>query len=174
MRETRDELEALQRLLDRSHAGASDHLRGIITEQRRLRAADIAHLLSGMRVLSLATVTAGSEPRISAVDGHLLHARWVFSTSRSSPKARHMQDRPAVSAACIEGEEFAVFTHGRAERVDADHREFAEVDGYLTDHYGSSPLTWGDTALYRIEPTWIVGYAFNRDAVVAGRGLDPS
>jgi pyridoxine/pyridoxamine 5'-phosphate oxidase len=51
-----------------------------------------------VRTLNLATVTAGGEPRISAVDGHFLHARWVFSTSVTSAKARHILARPAVSA----------------------------------------------------------------------------
>ncbi len=173
MRETPDELEAMQRLLDLSHAGASDHLRGIVSDQRTLRAADIAALTTGMRLLSLATVTAGGEPRVSAVDGHLLHGRWVFSTSRTSAKARQMHARPGVSASFTAGEEFAVFTHGRAERLDPGHHDFDEVDGHLTEHYGSSPMTWGDTALYRIEPTWIVGYAFDRDEVLARHGLDP-
>ena len=34
MYETPDELTALQELLDRSHAGATDHLRGIINAER--------------------------------------------------------------------------------------------------------------------------------------------
>ena len=35
MLETAEELTALQELLDRSHAGATDHLRGIIHDERR-------------------------------------------------------------------------------------------------------------------------------------------
>jgi hypothetical protein len=67
MRETKAELQALEQLLDSSRARASEHLRGIINERRTLSAADVVGLLSGMKVISLATVTASGQPRISAV-----------------------------------------------------------------------------------------------------------
>ncbi len=35
MLETAEELTALQELLDRSHARSTDHLRGIISDERR-------------------------------------------------------------------------------------------------------------------------------------------
>ncbi len=81
MLETADELAALQRLLDASLASASDHLRSIIHDDRVLSARDIVALLTGMKVLAVATVTARGEPRISALDGHYLHGTWTFSTS---------------------------------------------------------------------------------------------
>ncbi|MEP6649631.1 MAG: pyridoxamine 5'-phosphate oxidase family protein [Lapillicoccus sp.] len=169
MNETQAELDALQALLDRSHAGASDHLRGIIDDRRTLSAREIAGLMTGMRVVSFATVTAGGEPRISALDGHFLNGHWTLSTLRSSPKGRQLVARPAVSAACIEGEELAVFTHGRAVVLEGD--ELAEVDAHWTAHYGSSPLSWGDVVLFRLEPTWMVGYVSDRTKVLAKRGV---
>jgi hypothetical protein len=42
MLETPEELDDLQQLLDRSAAGAGDHLRGIITDERRLSAVQLA------------------------------------------------------------------------------------------------------------------------------------
>ena len=171
MFETSDEVSWLQDLLDRSHASATEHLRGIINETRTLRASEIIGLMSGMRTLNLATVTASCEPRISAVDGHLLHAHWVFSTSRTAAKARHIAARPAVSATYLEGEDLAVFTHGHAFQIAEDDERFDETLSYLSAHYGSSPLSWGDTALYRIEPTWVVGYASQRDDLLASRGV---
>jgi hypothetical protein len=167
--ETAEELAAMQALLDRSYGGASDHLRGIIDDQRTLSAREIAGLMTGMRVVSFATVTARGEPRVSALDGHFLHGRWTLSTLRSSPKGRQLLARPAVSAGCIEGEEVAVFTHGVAEVLEGD--ELAEVDAHWTAHYGSSPLSWGDVILFRLEPTWMVGYAANRPDVLARRGV---
>jgi hypothetical protein len=169
MKETQAELAALQALLDRSHAGASDHLKGIIDDGRTLSAREIAALMTGMRVLSFATVTARGEPRVSALDGHFLHGRWTLSTLRTSPKGRQLVARPAVSAACIEGEEVAVFTHGHAVVLTGD--ELAEVDAHWTAHYGSSPLSWGDVVMARLEPTWMVGYAADRTEVLARRGV---
>jgi hypothetical protein len=101
MKETPEELAALQALLDRSHARSSEHLKSIIDDGRTLSAREIAGLMTGMRVLSFATVTARGEPRVSALDGHFLHGRWTLSTPRTSPKGRQMIARPAVSAACI-------------------------------------------------------------------------
>src|SRR6185312_8817972 len=62
MLETPVDLGNLQRLLDNSMAGAGEHLRGIITGERRLSAADLAGRLEGMRLLTVATVTATHLP----------------------------------------------------------------------------------------------------------------
>lgn len=173
MRETAEELAALQRLLDGSYAGASGHLRSIIDAERTLDAADIAALMTGMRVLSVATVTAAGEPRISALDGHFLHGRWTVSTSRDSVKARHLLVRPAVSVACIEGEELAVFTHGRVELLTPEHPDRHEVLAYWVDYYGATALPWEEVMLLRVAPTWMVGYAFRRAELLAARGVRP-
>ena len=173
MLETADEIAALQELLERSHARATEHLRGIIHGERVLTAADIAALLTGMKVVSLGTVTAGGEPRISAVDGHFLHATWTFSTSGTSAKAVHIAARPSVSVAHIDNEELAVFSHGTAERLDPSDDRWDETLAHWSAHYGQSPLSWGDDVrLYRLRPAWMVGYAFRRDEVLARRGLE--
>jgi len=170
MYETDAELEALQALLDRSRARATEHLRGIIDEGRSLSARDIAELLTGMKVLALATVTARGEPRVSAVDGHFLHATWTFSTSGTSAKARHLESRPGVSAAHVDNEDLAVFCHGRALRLDPSGATWDETLAHWTTHYQSSPLEWGDDVrLYRLEPAWMVGYAADRDRLLAAR-----
>jgi pyridoxine/pyridoxamine 5'-phosphate oxidase len=162
MRETAAELAALQELLDASAARSGPHLRDIINPQRRLNANQLAVALGGMKVLVLATVTAAGEPRTSCVDGHFLHGRWVFSTSGSAYKARHLAARPAVSATYVDGERIAVFVHGSVERVPVGHPDFAGYDAYLTDHYHSSPTTWGpDIAFFRIEPAYMIGYAMD-------------
>ena len=106
MFETGEELAELQSLLDDSLAGATQHLQSIITPgQRTLTAAQVTAVCRGMCTLAISTVTANGEPRISAVDGHLLHGRWYFSTARGAAKARHLAVRPSVSVAYIRGEE---------------------------------------------------------------------
>jgi general stress protein 26 len=173
MYETDDELAALQRLLDASYGAASDHLRGIITDDRRLSARDLVGLLTGMKVLSVATVTARGEPRISALDGHFLHATWSFSTSGTAAKARHLRARPAVSVAHVDGEQLAVFSHGRVERMREGDADWQPTIAHWTAHYGSSPLDWGDDiAIYRYHPSWMLGYASNRSELLAARGVD--
>jgi len=169
MLETSDDLTRLQSLLDESHARATEHLRGIINDDRTLSAHQIAGLLTGMKVISVATVTARGEPRISAMDGHFLRGTWTFSTSRTSAKARHLAKRPAVSVAHVDGEALGVFSHGYV--VELAGADLAAVDEHWTAHYGSSPLSWGDVVMWRLEPTWMVGYAFRREDLLAARGV---
>jgi hypothetical protein len=169
MDETSAELTELQALLDRSHASASTHLRDIITPPRMLSADDLCRVLVGMKVLAVATVTASGEPRISALDGHFLHSSWTFSTSGTAVKARHVAARPAVSVAHIDGEQMAVFAHGRAEALDLTSGYGAEVLAHWTAHYGSSPLSWGPSIrMYRLAAHWMVGYAADRTALLRG------
>jgi general stress protein 26 len=167
--ETPDEIARLQRLLDESHGRATEHLRGIISDERTLAAPHLAGLLTGMKVISVASVTARGEPRISAMDGHFLHGTWTFSTSRTAAKARHLAVRPAVSVAHVDGETMAVFSHGRVVELSGD--ELATVDEHWAAHYGSSPLSWGDVVMWRLDPSWMVGYASHRDELLAERGI---
>ena len=172
MYETPEEVAALQTLLDRSYAGATEHLKGIINDQRRLTAEDLVALLTGMRVLAVATVTAAGEPRVSALDGHFLHGTWSFSTSGSSAKASHLRARPVVSVAHIDNEELAVFSHGRVTELAKTDSDYDEILDHWIRHYDSSPLDWGpDVRMYRYAPEWMVGYAFQRDEVLRKRGI---
>jgi hypothetical protein len=91
MKEGPADMSELQQLLDRSLAGASEHMRSIIRADRAVPAPDLVQRLTGMRTLALSTVSAAGRPRVSAVDGHLLRGRWVFTTSGSSVKASDMR-----------------------------------------------------------------------------------
>jgi general stress protein 26 len=163
VKEDESDLAELQQLLDRSRAGASEHLRSIIRSDRAATAAELVSRLSGMRTLVLATVSPAGRPRVSAVDGHLLRGRWVFTTSGSSVKATDIRSHPSVSAAYLEGESFGVFTHGTAEVLSVDHPDRTWVEEHLTGYYGQSPSTWGPDIMYgRIQPTWMVGFIDER------------
>ncbi len=171
MLETPAEVAALQSLLDASRERATGHLRSIITDERALSAEDLVALLTGMKVLSVATVTAAGEPRISALDGHFLHGTWTFSTAGDSAKARHLARNPAVSVAHVDGEDLAVFSHGAALLMEQGP-DLEEVDAHWTAHYGSSPFSWGDDIrMYRLRMTWAVAYAADRDALLQARGV---
>jgi hypothetical protein len=167
MYETTEELQALQALLDRSFASASLHLQAIMTPERRLDAGRLVAELSGVCVLNVATVTAKGEPRVSAVDGHFLHARWNFTTDGGSPKARQIDARPAVSASYTPRDGFGVFCHGRARRLERGSAEFDELSRHWIATYGQSADTLGDDIAYlQITPSWLVGFAMT-DAEMA-------
>lgn len=159
MLETTAEVIALQALMDASYAGSTSHLREIVNGERHLDAAQLVQALQGMKVLSLATVTAGGEPRVSAVDGHFLHGRWTFGTDGRAAKARHLAARPACSAAHLDGKRLGVFCHGQAIALTPADLSWDETIAHWSAHYGSDPTTWSaDIRMYRLEPTWLVGY----------------
>ncbi|MGH3491300.1 MAG: pyridoxamine 5'-phosphate oxidase family protein [Actinopolymorphaceae bacterium] len=169
MYETAAELRDLQALLDSSLPRSSEHLKSIVTPgERTLTAQQLTTVLACMCTLSVATVTAGGEPRISGLDGHFLHGRWVFSTSGTAVKVRHLRARPAVSVAHIRGDDLGVFVHGRAEFIGRDHPDWQEIEDHLTGHYGSSPTGWGEEIVYlRAVPHWMVAYAFEPAKLLA-------
>ena len=118
MHETADDLVALQALLDTSYEGAGEHLRRITTPERRLDAAEVAERLTGMRLLVLATVTAGGHPLNGPVDGIFYRGSLHFGSSPDSVRFRHIAQRPWVSATHLPAEELAVTVHGRAVPID--------------------------------------------------------
>ena len=170
MYETPEEISTLQELLERSVARGTAHLRSIITPDRMLTADQTVAVLAGMRTLTIATVTAHGQPRISAVDGHFLHARFVFTTAGGAAKARHLRARPAVSVAHVVGDDLGVFVHGRAEFLDPAHADFPGVEAHLVAHYGSSPSSWGDDIVYvRVQSQWMAAYSSQPDRLLRDR-----
>jgi hypothetical protein len=150
MRETPQEMERLQRLLDDSSATAGAHLRSIITEDRRLTAAQLCELLEGMCLLSVATVTADGRPLVGPVDGYLLHGSFSFSSGRDSVRMRHLAARPGVSATYLPTEELAVTVHGTAELFEVNDPAHPELRRAMLEYYlpkqGSAFETWLDQA----------------------------
>ncbi|GAA1286506.1 hypothetical protein GCM10009609_60460 [Pseudonocardia aurantiaca] len=172
MYETKAELRELQTLIDTSLGRSTAHLQSIITGQRSLTAEQLVGVLTGMCVLVLSTVTARGEPRVSAVDGHLLHGRWVFGTSRGAAKARHLRARPAASVAHLRGEELGVFVHGVVEELNPvdghGHADWPAIHEYLHTLYGDESFDWSDVVYYRLRPTWMTVYASDPDRLIAG------
>src|SRR2546430_11604284 len=159
MLETPEELDSLQHVVDRSMAGAGEHLSGIITGERRLSAAQLAGRLQGMRLLTVATVTADGRPLAGPVDGYFLHGTFWFSSGRNSVRMRHLAARPAVSATHLPAEELAVTVHGRAELFEMRDPAGAELRRAMLDWYvprqGPEFESWLDAldaVAARIEP----------------------
>jgi general stress protein 26 len=167
MFETDDELASLDALLERSFAGAGEHLAGIISEERRLSARDLTRYLEGTRHFVVATVTKAGEPRCSAVDGLFLHGHLWFTTSGDAVKAKHLEERPALSAAHVVGDEVGVFLHGHARVVRGGPGEADMIRHYWTELYESSPEDWVATPLdaryIEVIPNSMYTYAFNRE-----------
>ena len=167
MFETDEEIAAIDLLLDRSYAGAGDHLGAIISPGRRLSARDLCRYLIDIRHLTVATTTTRGEPRCSAVDGLFLHGRFWFSTSAHAIKAVHLAQRPAVSAAHVIGDDVGVFVHGTARLVNGGPGEADPLRPYWEGIYGGSPEDWvstpTDARYIEIVPSAMFSYAFSRE-----------
>lgn len=133
MRESREDLDALQSLLDRSYAVAGPHLLSIHTPDRRLSARQVSERLTGMCLLALATVTSDHRPIVGPVDGIFFRGAFHFGSSTDSLRFGHLGQRPQVSATHLPGEELAVTVHGRA--VPASTEPGSEFRTVLLDVY---------------------------------------
>jgi Pyridoxamine 5'-phosphate oxidase len=112
------DIATLQELLDRSYATAGPHLLSIHTPERRLNAEELVRRLTGMCLLSLATVTSDGRPIVGPVDGIFYRGSFHFGSSPDSVRFAHIRARPNVSATHLPGEELAVTVHGCAVPVD--------------------------------------------------------
>ncbi|GAA1954237.1 hypothetical protein GCM10009838_07030 [Catenulispora subtropica] len=98
-------------------------------------AVELTRRLTGMRLITVATVTADNRPLTGPFDGYFLHGAWWFSSGPDAVRIRHLRARPAVSATYLPGEELSVTAHGRAELFDLHGPECADLRRAMLDFY---------------------------------------
>jgi len=165
MHETPEDIESLQRLLDESYARAGEHLRSIITPERRLSAEEVCEELKGMTLLSLATVNSRYEPIAGPVDGILYKGNLWFGSAENSLRFRHIRARPQVSATHTRGEELVVTVHGRAVEIDKSKGDYEDLRECYRQIYGNDWDSWGywKSAPYAfIEPRAMFAASFKK------------
>ena len=145
--------------MDVTHAHANPHMAAIVTPERRLSAAQVVAYLQGLKHVAFGTVNASVEPRVAPLDGHFVHGRFTLSTGRGSARWRNLQRNPACSVAHYVGDEVAVVVNGHVEELTRDHPDHDEVHDVWYSHYESSPYSWGDVVIFRIEPLSMWAYA---------------
>jgi nitroimidazol reductase NimA-like FMN-containing flavoprotein (pyridoxamine 5'-phosphate oxidase superfamily) len=161
MRETADDLERLQRLLDESVARASGFLRSSFQmPERSLSAEALVARLDGSLTVALGTVTARGEPRVAPISAFFLKAAFYVPTVAESARARHLARRPAASLTYFERTSLAVIAHGNVEIIPTDHPAFDELDETQTALGHQSPRDWQGRPVYlRLEPNALYTYA---------------
>ncbi len=168
MHERPSDLTDLQALLDRSTVGVGPHLSSIFSPERRLTAAQLTERLTGMRLLTLATVTAAGEPRTAPVDGLFYRGRFWFGSAPDSARFRHIRARPAVSATHLPGESLAVIVHGTCALIDIDDAAMSGLRDLCLEIYGPGWMEWGPPAQYaRIDADRMFTFAMPREEVDA-------
>lgn len=135
MHETPDDLTTLQALIDASYAAAGPHLLSIHEPERRLTAKQVSERLTGMCLLSLATVTRDCRPIVGPVDGIFFRGAFHFGSADNSVRFRHIRARPQVSATYLPSEELAITVHGRAVPLDISAPEHAAFRQAVLDVY---------------------------------------
>jgi pyridoxine/pyridoxamine 5'-phosphate oxidase len=161
MRESAEDLERLQRLLDDSVERASPFLRSSFQlPERSLDAASLAARLDGSLTVALATATARGEPRVAPINAFFLKGAFYVPTVAESARARHLARRPAASLTYFEGTSLAVIAHGIVEIIAAEHPAFDELDRTQLALGRQSPREWRGRAVYlHLVPSALFTYA---------------
>src|SRR5271166_2522253 len=100
-----------------------------------MNAEHLTRQLTGMRLLTLATVTSDGRPLTGPVDGIFYRGAFHFGSSSDSVRFAHIARRPQVSATHLPGEELAVTVHGRAVPIDLGAPEQAGFREALLEVY---------------------------------------
>jgi hypothetical protein len=165
MHESASEIKELQELLDSSYERAGPHLKSITTPERRLNAEEVIGLFGdSQKQLAVATVTADGRPLVAPVDAIFLHGSIYLLMTSESVRGRHLKKRPQISVSLIQGDDYAVNAHGRAEIVEPGHQGWRVVDDEVRRIYGSAVRDWSPGGMYvRVEPTFMHTHASQKE-----------
>jgi hypothetical protein len=169
VRETADELERLQALLDESIEHASGFLRrSFEMPEHSLSAAQLATHLQGGLTVALGTVTARGEPRVAPISAFFLHGSFYVPTVAEAARARHLARRGAMSLTYFEATDFAVIAHGRATIITADDPGFADLEATQVECGNQSVREWQGHGVYlQIHPARVYTFAREPDRYAA-------
>jgi hypothetical protein len=149
MRESGDDLERLQQLLDDSAQRASSFLRSCFRiPEHSLSAEQLAGHLTGSLTVAFATATARGEPRVAPINALFVRGSFFVPTVAEAARARHLARRSSASLTYFEGTDLAVIAHGGVEIVGAAHGRFVEVDAIQVECGRQSPREWQGTGVY--------------------------
>lgn len=148
VRETEQDLTALQSLLDDSYTAAGSHLRSVITPERRLTAEQLTKELTGVCIMSLATSSRDGRPFVAPVDGLFYRGQFWFGSAPNSLRFVHIRRQPHVSASYVPEEEVGITVHGTAAILDVTADEHAGFRDYCMSIYGEDWIGWLDSAFY--------------------------
>jgi len=161
MRESPDDLERLQELIDRSIEAAGPFLRNAFEmPERSLSAQQVVERLDGARTVALATTTARGEPRVAPIGALFVHGAFHVPTVAQAARTRHLAARPAASITYYEGNDLAVIAHGRVAIVERSDPAFGELDALQVQVGNESPTQWqGEAVFLRLDADRLFTYA---------------
>src|SRR5258708_38305446 len=161
MRETQEDIERLQGLLDSSIERAGAFLRrSFQMPEYSLTAQQLIDCWGDMKTVGLATVTRRGEPRLAPIGSLLYRGDIYIPTGAPAARTRNVMKRPAVSLTLFRENELAIIVHGYAAIISPDHADFETLENLL---YASTHIKageWGEGIYLHIQAEAI--YTYNR------------
>lgn len=153
MKETQEDIDRLQAVLDASIERAGDFLRrSFAMPEHSLSAAELIQKLQGVR--TVATVTAKGEPRVAPIGALFYRGDFYIPTVATAARTRHIMKRPAISLTYFERDSLAIIVHGFATVITPDQPDFETLEE-LSQAYVSN---WGPGVYLRIHAQTIYTY----------------
>src|SRR5881392_2161710 len=159
MRETPEDIERLQTLLDNSIKRAGTFLRrSFQMPEHSLTAQELVDCWQDVQTVALATVTMRGEPRIAPIGSLLYRGEIYIPTVATAARTRHIMKRPAVSLTLFRKNELAIIVHGSAAIIPPDHADFETLENLLYASTHSKAGEWGEGVYLHIQAEAIYTY----------------
>jgi hypothetical protein len=155
MHESPDTLAALQRLIDRSAAGAGPAIRSnFIGGGWAMSAAELVAFWGESRMASIATASRRGAVHAAPLDIRLVDGRFYIATFPDSRRLRDHRDNPRCAITTWDGPYRAVIVYGTAREVAGDPTgrtaAVADEQGYVQGSMVTIEVT--PTRIYAIRP----------------------
>src|SRR2546427_13039203 len=161
MRETQEDIERLQALLDSSIERAGAFLRrSFQMPEHSLTAQQLIDCWLDVQTVALATVTSRGEPRIAPIGSLVYRGDIYIPTVATAARTRHVMKRPAVSLTLFRENELAIIVHGYAAIIAPDHADFETLENLLYAYTYTKAGEWGEGVYLHIQAEAI--YTYNR------------
>ncbi len=161
MRETPEDIERLQALLDHSIERAGAFLRrSFQMPEHSLTAQQLIECWLDVQTVALATVTTRGEPRIAPISSLLYRGEIYLPTVATAARTRHVMKRPAISLTLFHENELAIIVHGYAAILSPDHADFETLENFLYASTHTKAGEWGEGVYLHIQAEAI--YTYNR------------
>jgi N-acetylglutamate synthase-like GNAT family acetyltransferase len=159
MRETQEDIERLQALLDNSIERAGAFLRrSFQMPEHSLTAQQLIDCWLDVQTVALATVTTSGEPRIAPIGSLLYRGEIYLPTVATAARTRHVLKRPAVSLTLFHEDELAIIVHGYAAIISPDHADFETLEHLLYASTQTKAGQWGEGVYLHIQAEVIYTY----------------
>lgn len=160
MYETRDDLQRLQALLDRSVEQAGAFLReSFQMPDHSLSAGQLVYFWQAMQTVAFATVTSKGEPRVAPIAALLLRGHFYIPTVAAAARSKHLAHHAAISFSYYQQNDIALILHGEATLIREHHPDFVAIESFHREQSGHSVREWGEGVFLQVIPNALYTYA---------------